>query len=122
MNAPDDVIHKLQQRIVRFNDERNWSQFHSPKDLAMSLVLEAAEVLEHFQWKNEQEMREHLKNHRADIGEELCDSLYWILLMAHYFGIDLEQAFEQKMQKNEAKYPVEKARDSHKKYTEPSED
>jgi len=118
MSTSSDAITRMQQRIVQFNDARNWSQFHSPKDLAMSLVLEAAEVLEHFQWKNEQEMREHLQKNKGDVAEELVDCLYWVLLMAHYYDIDLEHMFEQKMQKNEAKYPVAKAKDSHKKYTE----
>lgn len=117
MPKPDDAIREMQKRIVAFNDARDWSQFHNPKDLALSLVLEASEVMEHFQWKNEEEMREHLKKHKNDVGEELCDSLYWILLMAHYFEVDLFDAFEKKMRQNEAKYPVEKAKGSHKKYT-----
>lgn len=117
MSEPTDPIEKMQARIVKFNNDRDWSQFHNPKDLALSLVLEAAEVLEHFQWKNEEEMREHLKKHKDDVGEELCDSLYWILLMAHYFDVDLHSTFEKKMRKNETKYPVEKAKGSHKKYT-----
>ncbi len=115
---PEDTIAKLQKRIVAFNEARNWTQFHSPKDLALSLVLEASEVLEHFQWKTDDEMLEYLKIHKGDVADELCDTLYWVLLMAHYFDINLEQHFEHKMQKNEHKYPVEKAHDSHKKYTE----
>ncbi len=115
---PEDVLQKMQKRIIAFNDQRNWSQFHTPKDLALSLVLESAEVLEHFQWKNEREVREHLTRHKQDVAAELSDSLYWILLMAHYFDIDLEATFEAKMKQNEAKYPVEKAKGSHKKYTE----
>lgn len=122
MAQPEDIIKQMQQRIVAFNDARDWSQFHTPKDLALSLVLEAAEVLEHFQWKNEAEMREHLKKNKQEVGEELCDSLYWILLMAHYFDIDLFEAFEKKMRQNEAKYPVDKAKGSHKKYTEYQEE
>lgn len=118
MSEARDIIQQMQARIVAFNNLRDWSKFHTPKDLALSLVLEAAEVLEHFQWKNEAEMREHLVTHKAEVGEELCDSLYWILLMAHYFDIDLAQAFEQKMQQNEAKYPVAKAKGSHKKYNQ----
>ena len=116
MTTSDD-IKQMQQQIIAFNDARDWSQFHTPKDLALSLVLEAAEVLEHFQWKNETEIREHLSKNKDEVGEELCDSLYWILLMAHYFDIDLRKAFEKKMKQNEAKYPVAKAKGSHKKYT-----
>ena len=116
--ADTDVLKKMQQRIVRFNTERDWPQFHTPKDLAMSLVLEAAEVLEHFQWKNETELQEHLKNRKDDVGEELIDCLYWILLMAHYYEIDIPKAFDKKMKQNEAKYPIAKVKGSHKKYTE----
>ncbi|MBX4191163.1 nucleotide pyrophosphohydrolase [Candidatus Saccharibacteria bacterium] len=108
---------KRTKRVVKFVKERDWEQFHNPKDLAVSLTLEAAEVLEHFQWKNPEEMKKHLKDNKEDVSEELADVLYWVLLMSHYFDIDLEQAFEQKMQQNEAKYPIKKARGKHSKYT-----
>lgn len=62
--------------------------------MALSLVLEAAEVLEHFQWKSPEEMAEHVKNHKAEVGEELADTLYWVLLMAHDFEIDIVDIFE----------------------------
>jgi len=111
-------IKKLQKMIVKFRDARDWKQFHNPKDLALSLTLEAAEVLEHFQWKSIDEMQEHVKNHKDKVSEELADVFYWILLMAHDFDIDLPAALREKMKQNEEKYPVEKARGSHKKYTE----
>lgn len=111
-------IAQLTKRIITFRDRRDWKQFHNPKDLSVSLVLEAGEVLEHFQWKNDQEMEKHVEEHRAEIGEELADTLYWILLLAHDTNIDLVEAFEKKMEKNEKKYPVDKAKGSHKKYTE----
>lgn len=72
--------------------------------MALSLVLKAAEVLEHFQWKSPEEMAEHVKNHKAEVGEELADTLYWVLLMAHDFEIDIVDIFEKKMSQNEAKY------------------
>jgi NTP pyrophosphatase (non-canonical NTP hydrolase) len=103
--------------ITKFRDERDWKQFHNPKDLAISLNLEAAEVLEHFQWKSPQEIENHIKANKADIGEELADVLYWVLLLSHDLNIDLADAFEQKMLQNSAKYPVEKAKGSHAKYT-----
>lgn len=111
-------IADLQKRIRQFVDERDWDQFHNPKDLAISLCLEAAEVLEHFQWKNADEMAEHVTNRKDDVGEEIADVLYWVLLLSNKVDINLAEAFEKKMQKNEAKYPVEKAKGSHKKYTE----
>lgn len=111
-------IADLQKRIRIFIDERDWDQFHNLKDLAISLNLEAAEVLEHFQWKNEKEIDEHAKNRKDDVGEEIADVLYWVLLLSNKIDLNLTDAFEKKMQKNEAKYPVEKAKGSHKKYTE----
>lgn len=111
-------IADLQKRIRKFVDDRDWDQFHNPKDLAISLSLEAAEVLEHFQWKNEDEMADHIKNRKDDVGEEIADVLYWVLLLSNKIDLDLTDAFEKKMQKNEAKYPIEKAKGSHKKYTE----
>lgn len=111
-------IDTLQKMIRKFVDDRDWDQFHNPKDLAVSLTLEAAEVLEHFQWKNDAEMREHVVKNRDEVGEELADVLYWVLLLANKIDLDLEEAFEKKMAKNAAKYPIDKARGNHKKYTE----
>lgn len=111
-------LERLARRIVAFRDARDWKQFHNAKDLAIALNLEATEVLEHFLWKTEAEIREHVKAHKRDVGEELADTLYWVLLMAHDLDIDLEKAFDEKMSKNEAKYSVEKSKGNHKKYTE----
>lgn len=111
-------IKALTDRILRFRNARNWKQFHNPKDVALSLSLEAAEVLEHFQWKNGDELKKYVKTHKEHIGEELADVFYWILLMSHDLDIDIKKALENKMKKNEKKYPVKKARGSHKKYTE----
>jgi dCTP diphosphatase len=109
---------KMQKRIVDFRDERDWKQFHNPKDMALSLVLESAEVLEHFQWKSPTEIDTYVLTNKDDIGEELADTLYWVLLMANDLNINLEHIFENKMTKNEAKYLVEKSKGNHKKYTE----
>lgn len=111
-------IQKLIEKIIAFRDARDWKQFHNPKDLAISLMLEAAEVVEHFQWKNAEEMAKHVKEHKGEVAEELADTLYWVLLLGHDLDIDLAEAFEKKMEKNEKKYPVEKAKGSHAKYTE----
>lgn len=109
-------FNQLTKRIVDFINDRDWDQFHNPKDLALSLVLESAEVMEHFQWKNNEEMEEYLKVAKDDVGEELADVLYWVLLMSHDLKIDIKEAFEKKMSKNEAKYPIEKAKGKHTKY------
>lgn len=108
----------LQAMIRKFCDDRDWDQFHNPKDLSISLALEAAEVMEHFQWKNADEMAKHIKHKKGEVGEELADVFYWVLLLANKLDIDLVEAFQKKMDKNEAKYPIEKAKGSHKKYTE----
>jgi NTP pyrophosphatase (non-canonical NTP hydrolase) len=107
---------ELTQRIVDFRDARDWKQFHNPKDLAISLVLEAGEVVEHFQWKKKEEIDEYVKNHKEEIGDELADTLYWILLMSHDLNINVLEALEKKIKKNEDKYPVEKAKGKHTKY------
>lgn len=109
-------IKELTEKIKKFRDERDWKQFHNPKDVAISLVLEATEVLEHFQWKNQAEIEEYLKTNKEDVGEELADALYWVLLLSNDLGIDAKEALEKKMGKNEEKYPIEKARGKHIKY------
>jgi dCTP diphosphatase len=109
-------LSELTRRIVSLRDARDWKQFHNPKDMSVSLMLEAAEVMEHFQWKNEGEMREHLKSNKAEIGDELADTLYWLLLMSHDFEIDITEALSKKLRSIEAKYPVEKAKGKHTKY------
>lgn len=111
-------IQKLTEKIRRFRDERDWKKFHNPKDMSLSLVLEAAEVMEHFQWKNEQEMLMYIKSHKTQIGEELSDVLYWILLMSHDLNIDIAKALDRKLAISRKKYPVTKSKGNHKKYTE----
>lgn len=120
--ADKTTIHELQEKVVAFRDARDWKQFHNPKDLAISLLLEAGEVLEHFQWKNADEMAKHVVDKKEDVGEELADVFYWILLIANDLDIDLAEAFNKKLAKNEAKYPKEKASGNHKKYTELAEE
>lgn len=111
-------LKKLTKKIIAFRDVRDWKQFHNPKDVALSLMLEAAEVGEHFQWKNEKEIQEYIKTHKKEIGDELADTFYWVLLMAHDLGIDLIKASEEKMKQNIKKYPISKAKGKHSKYTE----
>lgn len=108
----------LEEAAVRFAEERDWAQFHTPKDLALSLTLEAAELAELMQWKDGEELRAHLAKNREALEDELADVLWYTLLLSHYQGIDLAAAFERKLAKNAAKYPVDKARGSAAKYTE----
>ena len=110
------TLEELTKKIIAFRDARDWRQFHNPKDLALSLVLEAAEVLEHFQWKSASEIDNYIKTNKNDIGEELADVLYWVLLMSKDLDIDISQALKDKMRQNEHKYPIEKAKGKHTKY------
>ena len=101
--------------MIRFRDDRDWRQFHTPKDLAISLSLEAAELLEIFQWSGtDLECRDKL----GRIREELADVLSYCVLMADVWGLDLDEILNAKVDQNAAKYPVEKARGSAAKYTE----
>lgn len=109
-------INELVKRIISFRDARDWKQFHNPKDIALSLVLEATEVMEHFQWKNNKEMEKYVIEKKKEIGEELADVLYWVLLMSHDLKIDVLNALEKKIKKNEEKYPIDKAKGKHAKY------
>jgi NTP pyrophosphatase (non-canonical NTP hydrolase) len=105
----------LQQKIIEFRDARNWKQFHTPKDLAISLSLEAGELLENFQWKNSEEA---IQTNLENIKDEIADVVIYALLLSHELGIDVEKAVIDKIKKNEQKYPIEKSFGSKKKYTE----
>lgn len=109
-------IKNLTKKIIDFRNARNWKQFHNPKDVAISLSLEASEVLEHFQWQSQEEIKKYIVSHKEDISEELADVLYWVLLMSYDLDIDILKALERKMTKNEEKYPVEKSKNKHTKY------
>lgn len=111
-------IEGLQKKVIAFRDARDWGQFHNPKDVAISLVLEASELLEHFQWKDIDEVKRHVVDSKEAVSDELADVLYWILLLAHDLDIDLPNALDEKLKKNAKKYPVGKSKGSHKKYTD----
>lgn len=102
-------IKELIGKIKKFNEERDWEQFHNHKDLAISLCLEAAEVLEHFQWKSEAEIKEYVKNNRQEIAEEVADVFIYLLQLAEGLGIDIIKASHKKIAKNGKKYPVAKS-------------
>ncbi len=114
----ESIFSDIQSAIRQFVDERDWDQFHSPKDLAISLSLESAEVLEHFQWKNEDEVKEHIEKHKGDLAEELVDVMWFVILLAKKLDIDIADAFSKKLAKNIQKYPTTNAKGNHKKYTE----
>ena len=101
--------------VTKFRDDRNWRQFHNPKDLAISLSLEAAELLEVFQWSGRDLV---CPEKRAKIEEELADVASYCVLMADACGLDLDEILRKKMARNAEKYPVEKAYGNKAKYTE----
>jgi dCTP diphosphatase len=117
-DAPPTTLSELTAMVLRFRDERDWAQFHTPKDVALSLVLEAAELLEITQWRSGAALDAHLREQREHVGQELSDILGWVLIMAHDQGIDLPAAFVAKLAHNAEKYPVERSRGVAKKYTE----
>ncbi|MBL1433959.1 nucleotide pyrophosphohydrolase [Candidatus Wolfebacteria bacterium] len=109
-------LKKLTDAVVSFRDARDWKQFHNPKDCSISLALEASEVLEHFQWKSEEEIEEYLKNSKSEVADELADVLYWVLLMSNDLNIDIYKAFMEKLEANDKKYPLSKSKGRHTKY------
>lgn len=118
MAKKNSEIKSLTEKIIKFRDARDWEQFDNPKDVALSLVLEASEVVEHFQWKNEEEINKYIKDNKDEIAEELADVLYWVLLLSHDLKINIAYALRKKMTKNKKRYPVKKVKGSAKKYTE----
>ena len=108
----------MTNQILRFREARDWTQFHGLKDEVLSLVSEAGELAELFRWHQGDALQEHVARHREDIADELADVLYWTLLLAHDTGIDLAEAFEHKMKKNEEKYPVDASRGRADKYSD----
>lgn len=103
------------KKVLKFRDDRNWRQFHNPKDLAISISLEAAELLEIFQWSGtDNECAEK----QDKIKEELADVLNYCILMADSCGLDMDEIINEKVEKNAKKYPVEKAYGVKDKYTE----
>ena len=101
------TLDELTKMVVNFRDERKWKKYHRPKDLAISLMLESAEFLDHFRFKSDSEIKKYLKSSKSrGVAEELADVLHNVLLIADEFKIDLVKVFVSKMKKNEKKYPI----------------
>lgn len=115
----DATLTQLTAQVRRFVRERDWAQFHTPKDLAIGLSTEAAEVLEHFRFRSDQEIAAHLADEafRRAIGHELADTLYFVLLICDRLGLDAAQMLEEKLAISAQRYPVEKAKGKNLKYT-----
>lgn len=108
----------IKQRLRDFADARDWNQFHSPKNLAMALSVEASELVECFQWLTEEQSRKLNEKQLAAVTDEVADIQLYLIRLADKVGVDVVEAVEQKMAKNEAKYPADKVKGSAKKYSE----
>ena len=113
-----DPILELQAELRKFAFDRDWEQFHSPKNLATALSVEAAELLEHFQWLTDAQSRELSAEKRIQVSQEIADVLLYLLQLSDKLGIDPLDAGRRKLQANAAKYPIEQAKGSSKKYSE----
>ena len=113
-------INELKELVKKFCDDRDWEQFHNPKDLAIGISTEANELLSLFRFKNEEEMKEILDNpnKREDVEDETADIFFFLLRFAQMNNIDLSEALKKKVEKNNKKYNVEKFKGSNKKYSE----
>jgi len=116
----DTCISDLQKKVASFVHERNWKKFHTPKDIALSIAIETAELLELFQWKTNKEIQGLLKDtkYRNRIEEEIADIMIYILVASNTLDIDLSKVVLQKIQTNKERYPIQKAKGNATKYTE----
>jgi NTP pyrophosphatase (non-canonical NTP hydrolase) len=111
-------IKDITEQIKKFRDARDWQQFHTHKDMAISIAVEAAEILEHFQFKTPEQIEDRIRTHRQDISDEIADVAIYLFELADNLQINLRQAIEHKLEKSALKYPIDKAKGSNKKYTE----
>ena len=111
-------IEKIKLRLRHFTEERDWDQFHSPKNLSMALSAEVAEIVEHFQWLTEEQSKSLPEEKLEEVETELADTLIYLVRLADRLDIDLLAAAKNKIDVNEQKYPVDKAKGNAKKYTE----
>lgn len=114
----EDRLTELQRRVALFAAERDWDPFHSPKNLAMALSVEASELLEEFQWLTEEQSRSLDAERRERVRLEMADVLIYLLRLADKLGVDLPRAAADKLAVNEQKYPADRVRGSPRKYTE----
>jgi NTP pyrophosphatase (non-canonical NTP hydrolase) len=107
-----ETLEHLKTRLREFADARDWDQFHSPKNLAMALIVEAAELVEHFQWLTEEQSQVLPPDKLAEVEQEIADIQIYLVRLADKLGIDMEQAVNAKIELNEKKYPADKVRGS----------
>ena len=117
-HSQTDRISALLERLRQFTSERDWEQYHSPKNLAMALTGEVGELVEHFQWLTETESRELPEAELQAVREEIADVQIYLMMLADRLGLDLLDAVDDKIRINEAKYPAHKARGTSRKYSD----
>lgn len=117
MNHPGD-LQILRDELRAFAEARDWDQFHSPKNLNMALMVEVAELMEHFQWLTEEQSANLDADKQSVVAEELADILLYLVRLSDKLGVDLKEAAHRKLEKNALKYPADKVRGSAKKYSE----
>ncbi len=117
MSDKKTTIHDLKERMATFVRERDWEQFHTPKNLSMSIAIEAAELMEHFQWLTVEQSKSLEVDALQDISEELADIVIYSLSMSNFLELDLADTILKKMEKNIRKYPKEQVRGKAHKYT-----
>ena len=118
MANTQDSLEQLRDKINQFASERDWAQFHTPKNLAMAMIVEAAELVEQFQWDTPQESQQLSPKKREAVAKELADTFVYLLRIAEVLKIDLIEATNKKIELNALKYPVDKTLGSNAKYTE----
>ena len=111
-------LEEIKLRLRKFAAQRDWDQFHSPKNLSMALSAEVAEIVEHFQWLTEQQSNNLPRDKLEEVETELADTLIYLIRLADKLGIDLLAAAQRKIDVNARKYPIEKVKGTAKKYTE----
>ena len=111
-------LENLKNQLRNFAEERDWDQFHSPKNLSMALIAESAELVEHFQWLTEEQSKTLSADKLAEVEQELADIQIYLIRIADKLGVDLLEAVSNKIELNEKKYPADKVRGSARKYTE----
>lgn len=112
------TLQELKTTVKNFVDERDWAQFHAPKNLAMCIAIEAAELMEKFQWMTTQASHDETDSNRDEIEQELADVIISALCFANITGIDISDAVDRKLKHNAQKYPIEKAKGKYTKYTQ----
>jgi len=116
-DSSDDRFTALTERLLRFRDARDWKQFHTPKELAIAVAIEAAELLEHFRWMRDDEVAEHLAAERDAVADEVADVAAFLIYLADALQLDLIETVNRKFDRNDERYPVDRARGVHTKYT-----